>query len=891
MNVFSKYTLETLKKNRTRTIVTIIGIILSVAMFTAVTESIVSGQQYLLNSVKASIGSFEAQFSDLSEEQVEKLRSDEDFKEVATLQNIGYAEIGSKNEYKPYLYITGTSENFTDLVAVHLIEGRMPEKSDEIVLPRHLYTNGKVEYKVGDKLALSVGERQKGEIIDPVIDYYDPDNEKLVNLKTKEYTVVGICERTDRLVEHIDNPGYMAFTLPENDSGRTYKAYFTLKDSKNVLNFKFEEAKGFGSFGDVNYDLLAFSGVDNGSPIMSVVYGLGAILIAIIMLGSIALIYNSFSISISERTKQFGLLRSVGATKKQMIRTVLTEALILCAVAVPLGLLSGCAGIGITFRLLANQFAMILGDEVDTSGAVTMKLIPNVYALLVATLISVITALVSAYIPAKRATKMPAIEAIRMSNDIKIKRKSLKTGVISEKLFGFEGMLAKKNFKRNKKKYRTTVMSLAMSLVLFISASSLCYYFQKSFDMDVNAIEYDISVMTSPNDFKSNKEARDALDEISKTQGVDVFAVTGSVDNTFAAKYEDINRNGLNNHFDAQSDYACYVCSRYFVNDEAFNKILKDNGLNEKDYYDKASPLALLYDKRNYQTYDEETKRIITHQESVFEVDKFPTELNIIELSEEKDGMVNNGFDENGKVVYSNAEKNAFYDIEDCIAKSGVKVGAKLSDNPFFLQNSSTAILYPESMMKTVLGKEAERIYYFGYFKAAEYTKVYEKMLKTADAYGEGLLVENEAEDLETIKALMTLIRVFSYGFITLISLVAAANVFNTISTNIMLRRRELAMLKSVGLSGNGFRKMMSYESLLYGIKSIILGLPISLALTYLIYMVVSDSGFQLSFSLPVANILFALASVFAVVFASMVYSAKKLKKYNTADELKNENL
>lgn len=891
MNVFSKYTLKTLGKNRTRTIVTIIGIILSVAMFTAVTESIVSGQQYLLNSAKASIGAFEAQLSDLSAEDVEKLRSDEDFKEVATLQNIGYAEIGSKNQYKPYLYICGISENFRDLVAVNLMEGRMPEKSDEIVLPRHLYTNGKVDYRVGDKLTLEVGDRQKVEGLDEEIDFYDPGNEKLVNIKTKEYTVVGICERTDRLVEHIDNPGFMAFALPENDSGRTYRAYFTLKDAKNIYDLKFEEEKGFGSFCDVNYDLLMFSGVDKGSPIMSVIYGLGAILIAIIMLGSVALIYNSFSISVSERTKQFGLLRSVGATKKQMIRTVLTEALILCAVAVPLGLLSGCVGIGVTFKLLSSQFAMILGDEVDTSGTVTMKLIPNAYALLVAALISVATALVSAYIPAKRAMRMPAIEAIRMSNDIKIRGEKLRTGKTTSKLFGFEGMLARKNFKRNKKKYRTTVISLAMSLILFISASSLCYFFQKSFDMDINAIEYDILAMTSPNDFKTNKDARDALDEISKTQGVDDLALTATVDNTFAAKYEDINPEGLTNYLNAQSEYACYVCARYFVSDEAFNKLLKDNGLNEKDYYDKDSPMALLYDKRNYQTYDEETKRIITHQVHVFEVDKFPAELNIIELREEKDGMVNNGFDENGKVVYSNAEKDAFYDIEDCVAKSGVRVGAKLSDNPFFLQNSSTAILYPESMMEAVLGKIPERIYYYGYFKATEYNKVYEKMLKAADAYGEGVSVENEAEDLETIKALMTLIRVFSYGFITLISLIAAANVFNTISTNIMLRRRELAMLKSVGMSDKGFKKMMSYESLLYGIKSILLGLPLSLALTYLIYYVVSGSGFDMKFSLPLGNILFALLSVFIVVFASMIYSVKKIRKYNTADELKNENL
>lgn len=890
MNVFSKYTFESLKKNRTRTIVTIIGIILSVAMFTAVTESLFSGQQYLVRSVKATVGSFHGTYDYINGKQLEELSKDETYKEIETLQNIGYAEIGSKNEYKPYLFIGGISENFTDMVAVNLMEGRMPEKANEIVLPRHLYTNGRVDYKVGDTLTLEVGERKGPEGI-TWSDYEYSQEEKLVNTKTRTYTVVGICERPDRKIERYENCAYTAYTLKENDKSLGYTAFFTTANPSSWYgNNPHILAKNLGVNVRINDDLLMFEGVDVGAAMLTIVYGLGAILILIIMLGSIALIYNSFSISVSERTKQFGLLRSVGATKKQMIRTVLTEALFLCAVAVPLGLLSGCLGIGVTFRLLSDQFAMIVGDTVR-SDAVTMKLIPNVYALLAAALISIITALLSAYIPAKRATKMPAIEAIRMSNDIKIKGRQLKTSKLSGKLFGFSGMLASKNFKRNRKKYRTTIISLAMSLILFISASSLSFYFQKTFDMQMDVLEYDITVWSNPN-VLTNKDAKAAMDEISKTEGIDEYALLSSVEKTYITKMENISDDIKNHGYVGNGgNYADYGLARYFVDDEVFNKLCKSNGLDSKAYYNKNEPLALFYDNVNYGTYDEQSKKTIHVQGSRFKMNKFPGTLDVIELEEKKNGGVCNGLDENDKVVYSTAEKDFLYDIEECIKQQGIKVGAKIDNNPFYIFNSSTAVLYPESMTEAVCQKSPERIYYYGYYKAQNYNSVYEKMLKVSDSYGEGLGVQNEAENNEVIRALLTLVKVFSYGFITLISLIAAANVFNTISTNIMLRRREFAMLKSVGMSGKDFRIMMSYESLLYGIKSILLGLPVSLALTYLIYYVVSDGGYDIAFTLPFGNIIFALVSVFIVVLASMIYSVKKLKKYNTADELKNENL
>ena len=151
-------------------------------------------------------------------------------------------------------------------------------------------------------------------------------------------------------------------------------------------------------------------------------------------------------------------------------------------------------------------------------------------------------------------------------------------------------------------------------------------------------------------------------------------------------------------------------------------------------------------------------------------------------------------------------------------------------------------------------------------------------------------LLLNASEMLEENRSYIFVANMFAYTFIIMISLIAVANVFNTISTNISLRRREFAMLKSVGMTQKGFSRMMNYECLLYGSKALLLGLPVSCGITYLIYRAVT-TAYETSFHLPWAAIGIAVLSVFLVVFATMMYSMSKVKKDNPIDALKNENL
>ncbi|MDR1067806.1 MAG: ABC transporter permease, partial [Clostridiales Family XIII bacterium] len=153
---------------------------------------------------------------------------------------------------------------------------------------------------------------------------------------------------------------------------------------------------------------------------------------------------------------------------------------------------------------------------------------------------------------------------------------------------------------------------------------------------------------------------------------------------------------------------------------------------------------------------------------------------------------------------------------------------------------------------------------------------------------GSGYYLTNMAEELEQNRSIILVVNVFTYGFVVLISLIAIANVFNTVSTGINLRRREFAMLRSVGMTDRGFNRMMNCECVFYGLKSLLFALPVAVGVTYLIYRAMMN-GVDIAFSLPWASIGISVLSVFLVVFVTMLYAVGKVKKANVIDALRDE--
>ncbi len=939
MNIFKQFTKRSLKENKTRTIVTIIGIVLSVAMFTATIEAFVTVQSYLVNYAEMYNGKYHVGFYDIEMDDVSKITGDERVEKYTYVQEIGYAEIGSSNEYKPYLYIAGVPSDFTEVMPIHLTEGRLPENSNEIVVSDHLYSNGGVKLEIGQKITLKVGQRQWNELINISDEEYkeivgdswqeltqqaplrkaegEESTEQLINIKEKTYTVVGFCVRPDETsLEPYSAPGYTAFTINETGNTNTQSIYTILEKPVEHDKFNTDIIKALQVDSTINHDLLMYSFNSFDSAFSVLVFGLLTILIGLIVFGSVSLIYNSFSISVSERTKQFGILKSIGATKKQIRKSVLYEAAVLCIVGIPIGLVSGCLGIAVTFHFLSDTISTFLADLTDLK----MQFIFSPLAIIAASVISFVTVIISAYIPARKAIKINPIESVRQSNEIKIKRRSVKVSPLTQKLFGFEATLSSKNFKRNKRKYRATVFSLFVSVVLFISASSLATYFTDIVESESQDMNYDVAVniynyedrTDGGEPFTETEEFRTKLYNGLKTiNGIDEFTITQQMGTDYDIDKRYISEEYLKmldkelDNFSGNKKELNGFFNYNFIDDDAFRRILKEEGLNEKEYFDKENPKALVYDMGThiYQTDNKERVYIVPFLNK----DAFPDTLEITEILYR--------FEENGEEYYYCDEtvKDGItyyvYDIgrdegeefdeatkrylteKEAVSYLNISIGAFLSEKPYFA-GYNTNLIYPESLKEKVMFEGYSQTH--AYIIGEDHSKITDDVSRLIRDIGgdfNHVSVVDYAAEVESIRALVTIAKVLAYGFIVLISMIAAANVFNTISTNISLRRREFATLKSVGLTSKGMRKMMTFESVLYGVKSLLFSLPVSFALTYLIYYVVSDSGYEMGFYVPWDKFIIAIASVFIIVVLSMIYSIKKVNKENTVETLRNENI
>lgn len=851
MNILNKVTRKALGRNRMRTFVTIIGIVLSAAMFTAVTTSITSMQEYMKKCCEQTDGSWYAGYMAADVDKYREIRSDEDVSVTAYLEDMGYAVIGSSNEYKPYLYIGGMSGNFTDIVAVNLIEGRMPQNSDEIILPKHLITNGGIKnYNKGDKISLDAGQRSyDGKILSQRDGYQATEEgdvkdneEKLINTGTREYTIVGFYERPS--FEPYSAPGYTALTVGDGSDTAVYDVFYKTKKAGKIYTVA-QRLNPDGESTEYNSVYLRFSGVSSNIAFNKVLYSFAGILIMLIMFGSVSLIYNAFSISVSERTRQFGILKSVGATKRQMRHSVIYEGMLLGIIGIPVGIGAGILGMFITFKLTGKFFGMMLVNKID----VVFGLHVTWQALVAAAVICFVTVMISANIPAVRAARKPAIEAIRQTGDVSIRKNKIKTSKLTYRLFGFEGMLASKNFKRNRRKYRATVLSLFMSIVLFISASGFCNYLMKGIDVTNATQSYDISYRATQDILNKAGNDKDSIEKLlENVQDVTDVTYIYNVNDYMVDVDESLISQKVFDVMDG--NVTRWSVGIHFVKDSDYRSYLKQMNLDENIYMNTDDPVGVMYDD------------ITIYSKKYYRLELFNTDkLNL---------KAGNGLN-----------------------TVTLNIGTSVDETPMGIDADGIQyypiVMYPFSVRDKVIPDEMQQLNY--YIKSDNHKVSYDKMCDMLDTQGlSSYRAYDYAETVAVSRAMTMVIKVFSMGFIVLISLIALANVFNTISTNVMLRRREFAMLKSVGMTKKGFYRMMDYECILYGIKGVALGLPVSLAINLLMARSIGF-GTNIGVLIPWKSVIIAVGSVFLVVFATMIYSMGKIRNDNPVETLKNENL
>lgn len=489
-------------------------------------------------------------------------------------------------------------------------------------------------------------------------------------------------------------------------------------------------------------------------------------------------------------------------------------------------------------------------------------------------------------------------------------------------------MLAVKNFGRSRKRYRATIMGLFLSVTLFISASSFCAYLKDAVGnvADSGGAQADIYYELKGGDAAKVQSLYDLLRSV---QGVDgsvyyseSWMSTAAPAANVTADYRRVMEQTFTTDQELPAGQVPFAANVRYIDDASFRALLRANGLREEDYFNADAPLALaantvsgtLETDGQTQWYrcavlDESRLPMTLTDKTVLDRDGYEYSGQTREVSGETYYLYYtteymktlwDSYEENHGMVYDESMALAVPESE-AVVRSDYRVGAAVKESPYYVDGSMLTLLYPRSVMTAMLlNGQVDTENLPGYdasdsvkmaFMARDHAEVTRQMGSLLSEQGISRAeLTDRAEQDESRRAEVTVVNVFSYGFIILISLIAMANVFNTISTSISLRRREFAMLRSVGLTQKGFRRMMDYECLIYGLRALACGLPVSFVMTLVIYLIVGQA-FARSFYIPWYSVAIAVGSVFAVVFATMLYATGKIRKENTVDALKNENL
>ncbi len=875
MNVMGRFTLRSMRANRKWTAVTLIGIIISTAMLSAVSTFCASFTELLRSEAIADNGNWHAMIPDVHMRDVSVFEDAGFSPEVTLSRDLGYALLAnSKNKNKPYLFIRQFDENSYKNFPVELIEGRMPQNDGEIVLSQHLEANGGIKYQVGDTLTLDIGKRTYPDAPDGFTfglnDSYQGEpfyengkyarGEIFVPEQTLTYTVVGIIKRPT--FESTWWPGYMAITcLDEKALGPDGTVNVTLLAGKLRHSFYDEVTTLSESVGVdhtrilYNKDLLRYSGIMASDSAQNMIYSFAAVFIVIIMIASVSFIYNAFAISVSERVSQLGMLASVGATKRQKRRSVYFEGFLLGIIGIPLGLLAGIAGIGITLsalRPLMESFSNFSSE----AGLVLHVSLPSVA---VAAALAALTIFVSLWIPARRASRIMPIDAIRQSKEIKLTGKAVRTSRLTRALFGFEGDIALKNLKRNRKKYRATVLSLIISLVLFLTVS----YYTEAMNTSFSAVEtgYNFDLAVSYTNVPG-AEAGEVNKKIAALEGVTDTTAVENADGFFPT--ENAQLSDLVRQLYASDGKAYDLgATLYCLDDASFDRYIRSLGADPREYRDPDHPKMVLI---NYGQAYFNSKRAAGEQLSINPGDVLRFSRN--PGSESIDAK--NVAMEVGLLTGQRPMGILVSSLETVAAVVSREVFASLPDDLKSIDSNGNPSF--QQLFLTTPNADALET------QIQELTQGL-----SGNAY-----VFNVASQAQSERNLMLVLGVFIYGFIILISLICIANIFNTITTNISLRRREFAMLRSVGMTPESFNRMIRFESIFYGLKALLYGLPISIAVSLLLHGTQADV-FEIGFSLPWVSYGVAVVLIFIIVGATMLYSSTKIKKENIIDALRAE--
>lgn len=936
MNLMKKLTLKNLKLNRKRTIVTIVGIILATALLSALVTLVSSFQYSMIEYQKQKDGDFHVKFSGVKMSELSEFKNNRNIESTFETMGMGFAKLdGCKNEDKPYAYVMATDEAGFEKGCFNLIEGRMAKNEDEIVIPRHLKTNGRIDIKVGDEITLDIGKRYDSNTESVISENcaYEHEAETLTDTVTKRYKVVGIMERPGYGMEDYSAAGYTFVTYSdelaaidngtkseasEADTTLTVYSRYTQKALRNKdavtadiigvdeklfeksnnssVEMSAEESDRFlKEMENAKYDiymngfLISYECVFPIDGSFKALFTVAAVVALIIILTSVYCIKNSFNISITEKIRQYGMLASVGATRRQIKSSVKTEAAMLGVVGIPVGTMSG---------ILAS-FILVKVVNALSAGWLNFALSfhTSLPALILAVILSIATIYFSAIGSARRAAKVTPLEAIRNTKEIKIKSSKLKTPAIIGRIWGIGGVISYKNIKRNNKKYRTTVTSIVICSVTFIVIS---YFMSMAFSvvgMSYASADYNIGInMSYKKDIHIDIEKLSKL--VSGIEGVDDYLVGAGYDfdvrkPKYTKEYGEYCRQVYDNSEDVSQMFLITV-----LDDKSYDKYASDAGIKN------AAAGAILVNKGTFDVYNENSLKYVKKEMELYKYkagDTIECGYNVYDDASSDDNTAEGDTE-------SSTEDNSGYVDEETI-NNGVRktldvtIAGVTDKVPIGYSSYSYATLLFmnkkgfESLWADGKSNELKQRYvsYSAYVvaeNADEYQDTFEKETEGNPEYSQiSFYVSNMDKQMRDEKSLFTLLGVFAYGLIVVIALIGITNIINTLSTGMELRSREFATLRSIGMTDKQFAGMVRLESVFISVKALVIGVPLGILISYLLCAIMNRMDGAIIYEPPYKAIILCIVVVIMLIYAIMKLSMTKLRHNNIIETIKNENL
>lgn len=934
MNLMKKLTLKNLKLNRKRTIVTIVGIILATALLSALVTLVSSFQYSMIEYQKQKGGDFHVKFSGVKMSELSEFKNNRNIESTFETMGMGFAKLnGCKNEDKPYAYVMATDEAGFEKGCFNLIEGRMAKNEDEIVIPRHLKTNGRIDIKVGDEITLDVGKRYDSNTESVIGENcaYEHEAETLTGTVTKRYKVVGIMERPGYGMEDYSAAGYTFVTYSDElaaidngtkseasqaDTTLTVYSRYTQKALRNkdavtadiigVDEKLFEKANNSSvemsaeesdrflkEMENAKYDiyingfLISYECVFPIDGTFKALFTVATVVALIIILTSVYCIKNSFNISITEKIRQYGMLASVGATRRQIKSSVKTEAAMLGVVGIPVGTMSG---------ILAS---LILVKVVNALSAgwlnFALSFHTSLPALILAVILSIATIYFSAIGSARRAAKVTPLEAIRNTKEIKIKSAKLKTPAIIGRIWGIGGVISYKNIKRNNKKYRTTVTSIVICSVTFIVIS---YFMSMAFSvvgMSYASVDYNIGINMS---CKKDLDIEKLSELLSGIEGAEDYLVGAGyyfdVDKPeYTKEYGEYCGQLYDDSEDVSQEFLITV-----LNDKSYDKYASDAGIKNADTG------AILVNKCTFDVYNEKSSKYVKEEMELYKYkagDTIRCGYNVYEDAADDDNAVEgdteSGTEDNSGYVDEETINNGVRKTVD-VTIAGVTDKVPTCYNGYgntsllFMNQKGFESLWADGKSNELKPGHASYSAYVVAENADEYQDTFEKETEENPEYSQiSFYVSNMDKQMRDEKSLFTLLGVFAYGLIVVIALIGITNIINTLSTGMELRSREFATLRSIGMTDKQFAGMVRLESVFISVKALVIGVPLGILISYLLCVMMNRMGGAIIYKPPYKAIILCIVVVIMLIYAIMKLSMTKLRHNNIIETIKNENL